>query len=304
MPTESRPPVPPALVLLVGVLAVSTGAIIVRLTDAPPLVIAAYRCLVATLVLLPLAGWRSREELRGLARRDWLLALASGFFLALHFATWISSLEYTTVASSVLLVNTNPIWVGLFTPFLSNDRISRLTALGIVVSVLGGIVIGAADFRVGGTALLGDGLALLGAITVTLYIFIGRRLRQHVTLLSYVVLCYGAAGLFLLGFVLASGQPMTGYSPETYFWLVMLALVPQLIGHSSYNWALGWFSASLIAVTLLGEPIGSTIMAYFILNEAVTVPTLLGGALILVGIYLAARGELQPAATLSEEVVT
>ncbi|MCB0076948.1 MAG: DMT family transporter [Anaerolineales bacterium] len=296
MSTESPPTVSPVLVLLIGVLAISTGAIIVRLADAPPLVVAAYRCSLAALALLPLAWHRSRDELRRLSPRDWLLACVSGFFLSLHFATWISSLDYTTVASSVLLVNTNPIWVGLLTPFLSDDRISRLTALGILLSVVGGIVIGAGDFRVGGQALLGDGLALLGAITVTLYIFIGRRLRRHVSLLSYVVLCYGAAALFLLAFAIGSGQALTGYSPQTYFWMAMLALIPQLIGHSSYNWALGWFSASFIAVTLLGEPIGSTILAYFILNEAVTRPTLIGGALILAGIYLAARGELRPSA--------
>ncbi|MDQ4076433.1 MAG: DMT family transporter [Chloroflexota bacterium] len=288
---RQTPAFPPALALTIGVAAVSTGAIFVRLADAPALVIAAYRCGLATLILAPISWMRARDELGELALRDWALALGSGFFLALHFATWISSLDYTTVASSVLLVNTNPIWVGLLTPFLSNDRITRLTAMGIAISVVGGIIIGAGDFRIGGEALLGDGLALLGAITVTFYFFIGRRLRQSVSLLSYVVLCYGAAAVILLAIVLVMGLPLTGYSSETYLWLLALAIVPQIIGHSSYNWALGWFSASLIAVTLLGEPIGSTILAYFILGESVPLVTVQGGALILLGIYLAARGE-------------
>lgn len=281
----------PALALVVGVLAVSTGAIFVRLADAPSLVIAAYRCTLATLLLAPLALTSGRAELAALGRREWALALASGFFLALHFATWISSLEYTSVASSVLLVNTNPIWVGLLTPFLSDDRITRLTAVGILLSVLGGAIVGWGDVRLGGAALWGDGLALLGAITVTFYIFIGRRLRRTLSLLPYVVLSYGAAALVLLALVALFRLPLFGYSVETYGWLLALAVVPQLIGHSSYNWALGWFSASLIAVTLLGEPIISTLLAWFILGEAVQTSTLQGGALVLLGIYLAARGE-------------
>ncbi|MBA3533396.1 MAG: DMT family transporter, partial [Ardenticatenales bacterium] len=137
-----RPPFPPAFALIAGICAVSTGAIFFRLAEAPPLVEAAYRCVLATLILLPIAWITARDELRRLSPQSWWLALGAGFFLALHFATWTSSLEYTSVASSVVLVTTNPLWVGLLTPFMSTDRISRLTALGIAISVVGGIVIG------------------------------------------------------------------------------------------------------------------------------------------------------------------
>lgn len=288
----ARPAVPPALVLAIAVFAVSTGAIFARLaTEAPALVIAAYRTGLATLVLLPIAWRRAGGEIRALPTRDLRLALGAGFFLALHFATWISSLDYTTVASSVVLVSTTPIWVGLLTPLVSNDRLSRLTVVGIALSVLGGIVISAGDFRIGGQALLGDALALAGAVAAALYLLIGRRLRQRLSLVGYVVLCYGAAALILLALITLLGLPLLGFSRETYLWLVALALVPQLIGHSGYNWALGFFSATLIAVSLLGEPIGSTILAYLILGESVTSVTLVGGAVILLGIYFAARGE-------------
>lgn len=288
----SRPSLPPALVLAVAVLAVSTGAIFARLaTEAPALVIAAYRTGLATLVLLPIAWRRAGGEIRALPARERRLALGAGFFLALHFATWISSLDYTTVASSVVLVSTTPIWVGLLTPLLSSDRLNRLTIMGILLSVIGGIVISAGDFRIGGQALLGDALALAGAISAALYLLIGRRLRQSLSLIGYVVLCYGSAALMLLALLALLGLPLVGFSNETYLWLVALALVPQLIGHSSYNWALGFFSASLIAVSLLGEPIGSTILAYLVLGESVTSLTLVGGAVILLGIYFAARGE-------------
>jgi drug/metabolite transporter (DMT)-like permease len=280
-------------VLLLGVFAVSTGSIFARLADAPALAIAAYRCTLATLILLPIASISARDELRRLARREWMLAFGAGFFLALHFATWISSLDYTSVASSVVLVTTNPIWVGLLTPFISSDRISRATALGILLSVTGGVVISAGDFQVGGTALLGDGLALLGAMAAAVYLLLGRRLRQNLSLVSYVVVCYGSAALLLLALVAVLRLPMTGYTPETYLWLLAMAVVPQIIGHTSYNWALGFFSASLIAVSLLGEPIGATVLAYLVLGESVGWVTLVGGAIILAGIYFAARGESQ-----------
>jgi drug/metabolite transporter (DMT)-like permease len=280
-------------VLLLGVFAVSTGSIFVRLADAPALVIAAYRCTLATLILLPIASISAPNELRRLARREWMLAFGAGFFLALHFATWISSLDYTSVASSVVLVTTNPIWVGLLTPFISSDRISRATALGILLSVTGGVVISAGDFQVGGTALLGDGLALLGAMAAAVYLLLGRRLRQNLSLVSYVVVCYGSAALLLLALVAVLRLPMTGYSSDTYLWLLAMAVVPQIIGHTSYNWALGFFSASLIAVSLLGEPIGATVLAYLVLGESVGWVTVVGGAIILAGIYFAARGEAQ-----------
>jgi drug/metabolite transporter (DMT)-like permease len=285
------PPIPPGLALIVAVLAVSTGAIFARLADAPALVIAAYRCLGATAILLPLAWFRARHELEGMTRREWALGLGAGCFLAIHFASWISSLDYTTVASSVVLVSTSPVWVGLLTPLISRDRLSRMTVLGIVVSVVGAVIIGIEDFQIGGPALFGDALAVIGAMTVGVYLLIGRRLRQKLSLLSYVVVCYGMAGALLLALILLLGLPLGGYSPDTYLWLLAVAVVPQVIGHSSYNWALGWFSASMIAVTLVGEPVLSTILAYLVLDETIGMATLQGGLILLLGIYLAARGE-------------
>lgn len=289
---QRHPPFPPILALLVGVVAVSTGAIFIRLADeAPALVIAAYRVGLAVLILLPIAWWRARDELRRLAWQDIRLALLAGVFLAIHFITWVSSLDYTTVASSVVLVNTNPLWVALLTPFISHDRLSRRAIFGIVVSVIGGVIVGMGDFAVGGKALWGDILAILGSISAALYILMGRRLRQHLSLLAYVTLCYGMAAVLLWALVLILGYPITGYQPATYGWFLAMALVPQLIGHSAYNWALEWFSAGVIAVSLLGEPIGSTLLAYFILGEAVTIPKIIGGAFILGGIYIVTRAE-------------
>jgi drug/metabolite transporter (DMT)-like permease len=284
-------PFPPSLALVSGVLAVSTGAIFARLADAPALVIAAYRVGLAALLLAPLAWWKAGDELRRLTRRDYRLGILAGLFLALHFATWIASLNYTSVATSVVLVNTNPLWVGLLTPWISHDRLPRLMRLSIVISVVGGMIIGVKDFTLGGQALWGDILALLGSICAALYLLLGRTIRLRLSLLAYVIVCYGSAALILWVIVLVLRLPISGFSTQTYTMFLALALIPQIIGHSSYNWALKWFSASLIAVSLLGEPIGSTLLAYVLLDEDLTWPQVIGGASILAAIYLAARAE-------------
>ena len=288
---KERPPFNPSLALISGVLAVSTGAIFAKLAEAPALVIAAYRVGLASLILAPIAWWQARDELLGLEKKDYMLALLSGFFLALHFSTWISSLSYTSVANSVVLVNTNPLWVGILTPLISKDRLTLMTKIGIVISVIGGAIIGAGDFATGGQALWGDFLALLGSICAAVYLLLGRNLRRKLSLLAYVIICYGSAAIILWVLVIALGLQVVGFSSGTYAAFAGMALISQIIGHTSYNWALKWFSASLIAVSLLGEPIGATILAYIIFDETLTWTKLIGGSLILAAIYLAARGE-------------
>ncbi len=291
MNEKERPPFNPSLALISGVLAVSTGAIFAKLAEAPALVIAAYRVGLASLILAPIAWWQARDELLGLEKKDYMLALLSGFFLALHFSTWISSLSYTSVANSVVLVNTNPLWVGILTPLISKDRLTLMTKIGIVISVIGGAIIGAGDFATGGQALWGDFLALLGSICAAVYLLLGRNLRRKLSLLAYVIICYGSAAIILWVLVIALGLQVVGFSSGTYAAFAGMALISQIIGHTSYNWALKWFSASLIAVSLLGEPIGATILAYIIFDETLTWTKLVGGSLILAAIYLAARGE-------------
>jgi drug/metabolite transporter (DMT)-like permease len=290
-PSAPSPAVNPYLILIFAVMAVSTGAIFARLADAPALVIAAYRVGIASAVIVPIAIWKSRQEIRMLSRRDMLLSFLAGLFLALHFATWISSLDYTSVANSVVLVNTNPVWVALLTPFITRERIQSRVIVSILASVTGGIIIGAADFKLGADSLRGDGLALIGSFCAAAYLLLGRNLRQKLSLIAYIAVCYGCAAVILWLLVLAWGLPITGFDTGTVGALVAMALIPQLIGHSSYNWALRWFSTSFIAVSLLGEPIISTILAYIIFNEGLSVSKIVGGAFILCGIYIAASGQ-------------
>ncbi|MGB5751044.1 MAG: DMT family transporter [Desulfobacterales bacterium] len=284
-------PISSLVILVFGIIGVSTGSIFARLADAPALVTAAYRVGLASLILIPLAVWKAGDELRNLSSREIILAILSGFFLALHFASWISSLDYTAIANSVVLVNTIPLWVGLLTPMLSKDRLTRATVISIIGSVIGGVIIGFGDFATGGQALLGDLLAVIGAICAAIYLLLGRNLRRKLSLLSYIAICYGSAALFLWLAVIALQLPVSGYDTQTVAAFWAMALVSQIIGHSSYNWALKWFSTGFVAVALLGEPIGSTIMAYLIFNEGLTWPKAIGGLLILSAIYIAAAGE-------------
>lgn len=289
--SDPNPPFTPYFALLSGVLAVSTGAIFARLADAPALVIAAYRLGIAALILTPIAFWKARGELTRLSGRDFRLAMLSGFFLALHFATWISSLDYTSVANSVVLVNTTPLWVGLFTPLIVKERVKRATVLSIMISVIGGTIIGYGDFATGGKALFGDALALAGSICVAVYLLLGRNLRRRLSLLTYIFVCYSSAAVILWILVLSLGFPISGFSTTTLAAFWGMALISQLIGHSSYNWALKWFSTGLIAVSLLGEPIGATILAYIIFDEGLTIYKIIGGIFILSAIYIAASAE-------------
>lgn len=285
------PSINPYFTLVSGVLAVSTGAIFARMADAPALVIAAYRVGIAVIVLLPFALWKARDELKSLSGKDLKFAMLAGFFLAMHFATWISSLSYTSVVNSVVLVNTTPLWVGLLTPLITRERIRKATVISILVSVAGGVIIGIGDFVTVKTALWGDLLALIGSVCLAIYLLLGQTLRSKLSLLAYVTVCYGSAAVILWMIVWLAGAPVSGFDLNTWYCLLAMAMIPQLIGHTSYNWALKWFSTHMIAVSLLGEPIGGTVLAYIIFNEGLNSFKIIGGIFILSAIYLAASGE-------------
>lgn len=292
--------------LLIAILAVSTSSIFIRFaqTDgAPSLVIAALRLTFATLLLAPVALARHRAEIKSFSGRQITLGVISGLFLAVHFATWISSLEYTSVASSVVFVSTGPLWVALLSPMLLNEKLRRAAIFGLGLAILGGTAIGLSDACViqnrlqcpelgqilGRRAAWGNFLALAGAWAVTGYLIIGRKLRAGMSLIPYIFLVYGMSAVALIVIMLAVGQSPLGYVPRTYGWIFLLAAVPQLIGHSTYNWLLKRLSATLVAVTTLAEPVGSALLAYIVLDEVPKIPVVVGGLTILAGIYLVAK---------------
>jgi drug/metabolite transporter (DMT)-like permease len=296
-------------ILFIGFLAVSTSSILIKLArheNVPALVIAAYRLTFATLILSPIVLRRHRAAFAHLTRRDWFTALASGLFLTLHFATWISSFDYTSVTSSVVLVTTGPIWVALASWLILRERLSRSIVIGMLVTVIGGIAIGLADacdpqtgacsgFAIGGTQLWGDALALMGAWMVTGYLLIGRHLRDRMPLLVYIFIVYGAAAIGLIASVALSGQSFVFdpagdiFSINAFLWLILIALAPQLLGHSAYNYALRFLSPTVVAIITVAEPIGASILALIILHELPSTMTLIGAAIILIGLLIASR---------------
>jgi drug/metabolite transporter (DMT)-like permease len=289
----------PYLVLAGGVIIVSTASILIRVAQGegvPSLPIAALRLVVAAAVLTPLVWVRSSDELLRIGRRELYLSLLSGAFLAVHFWSWIASLSYTSVASSTALVTTNPLWVGLASLFIFGERLAGATAAGVAMTLAGSAMIFASD-RSSPTAavhadpMLGNLLALLGAVAASGYLLVGRALRGRMSLLTYIWLAYGSAALLLLLATAASRQALTGYSLVAYGMMLALAVGPQLLGHTAFNWALRRLSATFVAVSILGEPVGSALLALFIFGERFAPLQLAGFALLLAGIFLAARAE-------------
>ena len=286
------PPVPPSLAVILGVTAVSFAAIFIRLCQAPPLAVAFYRMALAAAVLLPLmAVRRGWTQLTGLSRPMLRQALLAGLFLGLHMATWISSLYYTSVASSMILVSTQSIFAVLLSHFAIKERVSRVVLAAVTIALLGSVIIGGGDLQVGRRALIGDGLALVGGFLAAAYMVTGRTVRRELLLLPYVFLVYSSAAVLLGIGCLVSGTQMWGYPGGTFLWLALLALVPTHLGHTMFNWALRYIPAYVISISLLGEPIGSTTLAYFIFKETPPALTFVGGALVLAGVYLVIRDQ-------------
>ncbi len=284
--------------LAVGVMVVSTASILIRWAQAEgvsSLAIAAWRLTLASLVLLPLVWIKAGAEVRALPRGRLLLAAASGVFLALHFASWIASLQYTSVASSVALVTTNPIWIALFSVLVLRERMPALRIAAVALALAGSGVILWADSGVSTTSApqpaLGNTLALIGSLTVCGYLLIGQKLRAGMSLLAYIGLVYGCAAVCLMAAAGLSGTPLWGYSAVAWACLAGMALGPQLLGHSAFNYALKHVTPTTIALTVLGEPVGSAVLAWLLFGEAIGVAKLAGMALLLGGILLAARTE-------------
>ncbi len=288
----STPFAPPGLVLFAAVAAMSWGGPLTRLAGAPALAVAAWRLLFSTGIILVIVLLRRELGSLRLRRGDWGLALAAGVVLAAHFWSWIASLGLTTVASSTVLVNTQPIFVGILSLLFLGERPTGVQWAGIFIAVIGAAIIGWGDLTRGPSPLLGDLLAVAGAVFVACYYVIGRRLRPRMSLWTYTGAVYGIAALVLaLAVLLSPGVPAVAYPGRT--WLIFLALAagPMMVGHTGVNYALRFVPAYVANVSLLGEPIGATLIAWLLpsIRERPPLQTLVGGALILAGIALGMR---------------
>jgi drug/metabolite transporter (DMT)-like permease len=287
---EDKPAFPPNIALLVSIVAVSTASILIRMSEAPPLAIATYRLTFATIMLLPFyirSGGHKR--LAASSSRDLLILVAVGVVLAVHFGSWITSLGLTSVASSVLIVHIDPIFVAVVSYFYIGERIRKGTLIGIALAFVGAAIIAFSDAGVGDASLLGDFLALIGAIMLGLYILAGRKLRQSLDLVSYVTPIYASSAVVLAIASVVTGTSLWPYPQSEFLLFLVIALVPMIFGHTVYNWTLKWLSAPLVSISLLGEPVGATILAYFLLDETPSALTVFGGVVVLLGIYQCTR---------------
>ncbi|MGD8790832.1 MAG: DMT family transporter [Burkholderiales bacterium] len=287
----------PFAVLGIGVAIVSTASILIRYAQADgasSALIAAGRLTIAALIMAPFALSRAGAELRRIRRKDLLLCAASGLLLAVHFWTWTASLEFTSVANSTVLVTTNPVWVALLSAWLLHEQPGKVQVAGVALTLIGTLLIFVAETSHNDPAsapLLGNCLALTGALAASGYLLIGRGLRSNLSLLSYVWLAYSFAAIGLIVAALADGAPIGSVSFNAWLFIAALALGPQLLGHTSFNWALRRLSATFVAVSILGEPIGSALLAWWLLDEGFVPLQLAGFVVLLCGILVAARAE-------------
>lgn len=277
--------------IVIAVVGVSFASIFIRWSESTALVKATYRMGLASLFLLPLALGPAWKEMRALSRREVVTMLAVGVALAVHFATWISSLDYTSVASSVILVNSHPLIVALLSHYIAREYVARRAGLGVVLGFVGVLVIAYADAGEP-MGLLGDVLAFIGGLMTTVYLMTGRHIRKRVPLVPYVFLVYSSSAVVLLATTLVlegSLSPRGDIGRELLLFLG-LALVSTIVGHTLYNWALRYLKAPIVSTSLLGEPVGATLLAIAFLQETPSLFVIGGGALALLGIYMTARG--------------
>jgi drug/metabolite transporter (DMT)-like permease len=290
---SDKPIVNPYLAVLVGVFAISFSALFVRLSSAPSMMIATYRLLFTFLLLAPLTLTRHRDEVCGLSLHQRGLAAASGICLAFHFVTWFLSLRYTSVASSVVLVSTQPVFVVIGSWIFFRERISRLAMFGGALALCGSIIIGTGDSQLSMRAFGGDLLALSAAVFVSGYLLIGRRLRSGISLPAYTFFTYGSSALILVLASLASRTPFGPYSPRDWLIFLALAVVCTILGHTVFNWVLRYVQASVVAVSVLGEPLGAILWASVFLGEYPTLRQMIGAGFIFAGLFLFTRAAVR-----------
>ncbi|EJP97758.1 MULTISPECIES: DMT family transporter [Bacillus cereus group] len=283
-----KSPILSYFILFFGVFALSTSAIFVKLADAPAAIIAFYRLLFATVILLPLLLFnkRNRNELKTLSKKQWGFGFLSGLFLAAHYVLWFESLQYTSVASSTVIVTLQPLFSMIGGYFLFKERFTKGAVIGCLIAISGSIVIGWQDFQISGDALYGDILAFMAAGIITAYFFISQHIRKDLSLIPYSIISYGSSACFLGIFACMQQQSFIHYATQTWLSFIGLAFIATILGQTIFNWLLKWMSATVISMSILGETIGTCILAYFILSEIITLQQALGISIIFIGLAL------------------
>ncbi|QED49077.1 DMT family transporter [Cytobacillus dafuensis] len=276
----------PYVALAIGVFSVSTSAILVKVSTAPSGVIAFYRLFFSVLIMLPIFLIKYVPELRLITKRDWLFSTIAGVFLAFHFILWFESLNYTSVASSTVLVTLQPLFAFIGTYFFFKEKFSWKAILSGIIAVFGSVIISWGDFKISGSALFGDILALIACALVTAYLMFGQTVRKRLSLITYTFVVYSISTITLFIYVLIKQEPLLPYGTSDWVYFILLALIPTLLGHTIFNWSLKWLSTSTISMAILFEPVGAAVLAYYLLQESVVWTQLLGGGIIIIGVSL------------------
>lgn len=282
----ARPSINPYIPIMIGVVSVALSAIFVKMATADAGVIAFYRMLFSVLLMLPIFLLKYRGEVLVLSKRDWIFSAFAGVFLAFHFIFWFESLNYTSVASSTVLVTLQPIFAFAGTYFFFKEKLAFKTILSAAIAILGSVIISWGDFQLSGTALFGDILALIGCALITAYLLFGQDVRKRLTLITYTFIVYSISTVTLFFYVLIQGESFGPHPGADWFWFVMLALIPNLLGHTLFNWSLKWVSTNVLSIAILFEPVGASVLAYYVFQETLSWSQITGGLIVISGILL------------------
>lgn len=282
----TKPPIHPYIPIFIGVISVSLSAIFVKLANADAGVIAFYRMLFSVLIMLPWFLMNYRHEVKELSKRDWLFSSIAGVFLAFHFILWFESLNYTSVASSTVLVTMQPLFAFIGTYLFFKEKITLKTIVAGTIAILGSILISWGDFQISGSALYGDILALVACALVTGYLLFGQDVRKRLSLVTYTMVVYSISTITLFFYIIAKDESFGPYPAMEWFWFILLAIIPNLLGHNLFNWSLKWVSTNVISIAILFEPVGAAILAIFIFEEYLSATQIIGGLIVLAGILL------------------
>lgn len=284
----NRNKIPIPLLLFVGIIAISFSSIFVKWSSSPVSVMAMYRLWITNAIMLPFC-FKYAPEIKQINLMVWTKLSLSGVALGLHFLFWMGSLRFTTVASSTAILTLEPIFVMLGSIWLFRQHTSRAALISMIIAIIGAIVIGWGDFRFSGEALEGDLLSLIGTITVAGHMLLGKKLREHVSAYVYSFFVFLFAGSVLAVYNIGMGYSFTGYEWNDWGNFLLLAIVPTVFGHYLFNWLLQYMKATSVSMTVLGEPLGATILAYFLLGEMITYVQMGAGVLLLIGVALFIR---------------
>lgn len=282
----NKPPIHPYIPILIGVLSVSLSAIFVKLASADAGVIAFYRMFFSVLIMLPWFLMKYRHEVKDLSKRDWIFSAIAGVFLAFHFILWFESLNYTSVASSTVLVTMQPLFAFLGTYLFFKEKITFKTLVAGGIAIIGSVLIGWGDFKISGSALYGDLLALVACALVTGYLLFGQDVRKRLSLVTYTMVVYSISTITLFFYIIVKGESFGPYAAMDWFWFILLAIIPNLLGHNLFNWSLKWVSTNVISIAILFEPVGAAVLAIFIFNEYLTATQIIGGIIVITGIMM------------------